>query len=203
VTAADVEAVRATGLADEAISDAIHVCALFNVIDRIADSMGFEVPPADYFALQAKPFFEEGYTLGVSGMPSEDRGYLMALNRILPTDLQGLILDIVILARGAPPELDRILVGYLRGYDSTVDWARAPDLDRLAELRPDPEGVQWLEERLRALERRLRRRRRMQRVLLTPLRPIFRPRVVRFVRRHAEAERRRSASSDERDGLGR
>lgn len=34
---------RAAGLDDEAIADAITVCALFNMIDRCADSLGFQL----------------------------------------------------------------------------------------------------------------------------------------------------------------
>jgi alkylhydroperoxidase family enzyme len=38
---ADVTAVRAVGVSDEAIEDALAVCACFNLIDRLADSFGF------------------------------------------------------------------------------------------------------------------------------------------------------------------
>ena len=41
----DAAAVRAAGVSDEALEEAIHVCALFNIVDRMADSLGFEVPP--------------------------------------------------------------------------------------------------------------------------------------------------------------
>ncbi len=34
---------RAAGLSDEAIADAIHVCANFNLINRVADALGFEL----------------------------------------------------------------------------------------------------------------------------------------------------------------
>ena len=57
----DVDAVRRTGVSDEAIADALHVCALFNVIDRIADGLGFDVPTAEQFAAAAPAFFERGY----------------------------------------------------------------------------------------------------------------------------------------------
>ena len=46
-----------------ALIDAIHVCALFNTIDRIADALGFEVPSDDYFRSRAGPFLEQGYAL--------------------------------------------------------------------------------------------------------------------------------------------
>ena len=37
----DAEAVRAAGLSDQAIVDALLVCAYFNLIDRLADSFQF------------------------------------------------------------------------------------------------------------------------------------------------------------------
>jgi alkylhydroperoxidase family enzyme len=57
----DVDAVRRAGASDEAIVDALHVCALFNMIVRIADGLGFEIPPASYFAEDAPSFLERGY----------------------------------------------------------------------------------------------------------------------------------------------
>jgi uncharacterized peroxidase-related enzyme len=38
----DAAPLRAAGLSDEEIESAVHVCALFNVINRVADSLGFE-----------------------------------------------------------------------------------------------------------------------------------------------------------------
>lgn len=61
VTGADVEAVRAAGVSDEAIEDAFAVCFGFNLIDRIADSLGFDCPPADVHAAYAERFLAEGY----------------------------------------------------------------------------------------------------------------------------------------------
>ena len=37
----DAEVVRATGVSDQAMVDALLVCAYFNLIDRLADSFGF------------------------------------------------------------------------------------------------------------------------------------------------------------------
>jgi uncharacterized peroxidase-related enzyme len=39
---ADVAPLREAGLSDEEIADAIHVCAIFNLINRLADAMGWE-----------------------------------------------------------------------------------------------------------------------------------------------------------------
>jgi alkylhydroperoxidase family enzyme len=61
VTAAEVDAVRAEGVSDEAIEDALAVCACFNLIDRVADSLGFDCPPAEAHAAYAGRFLEEGY----------------------------------------------------------------------------------------------------------------------------------------------
>lgn len=40
----DVEVVRATGVSEQAILDAIYICAAFSLIDRVADALGFTVP---------------------------------------------------------------------------------------------------------------------------------------------------------------
>jgi alkylhydroperoxidase family enzyme len=61
VTPEDVDAVRAAGVSDAAIEDALAVCACFNLIDRIADSLGFDLPPAEVHAGYAERFLAEGY----------------------------------------------------------------------------------------------------------------------------------------------
>ncbi len=60
---ADVEAVRAAGVSDDALEDAIHVCALFNMIVRMADSLGWDVPPVEAFAARAGTMLATGYRL--------------------------------------------------------------------------------------------------------------------------------------------
>lgn len=62
VTPADVAPLRAAGLTDEAIEDAIHVCALFNIIDRIADTLDFDVPGPDAVADSATTMLQRGYS---------------------------------------------------------------------------------------------------------------------------------------------
>jgi alkylhydroperoxidase family enzyme len=61
VESGDIDALRADGLSDEAIEDAIHVTVLFNIMDRIADSLGFEIPSAEGFARVADVLLKRGY----------------------------------------------------------------------------------------------------------------------------------------------
>lgn len=49
----DIVPLQAAGISRQAIEDAVYVCALFNIIDRIADSLNFAVPPAERFANSA------------------------------------------------------------------------------------------------------------------------------------------------------
>ena len=61
IDASDMESLRAEGLSDKDIEDAIHVTALFNIIDRIADSLGFAIPSAKSFASMAGVLLKRGY----------------------------------------------------------------------------------------------------------------------------------------------
>lgn len=61
VGGADARAVLAAGVSAEALADAVHVCALFNMIDRIADALGFHVPEPEEFARVAPGFLKRGY----------------------------------------------------------------------------------------------------------------------------------------------
>ena len=63
LSAADVQPLRVAGLSDAAIEDAIHVCALFNVYDRLADSFKFEVPDDAGFAMSATMLLKRGYDI--------------------------------------------------------------------------------------------------------------------------------------------
>jgi len=65
--AGDRAAVNAAGVSDEALIDAIHVCALFNMIVRLADSLGWDVPSPDALAARAPVLLERGYALAPTG----------------------------------------------------------------------------------------------------------------------------------------
>ena len=60
---ADADAVRAAGVADGALRDAITVCSLFNMIVRLADSLGWDVPSAERLRQRAPAMLEGGYAL--------------------------------------------------------------------------------------------------------------------------------------------
>jgi uncharacterized peroxidase-related enzyme len=57
----DAAVLRAAGLSDEEIESAVHVCALFNVINRVADSLGFETADADGYEKSARRLVSVGY----------------------------------------------------------------------------------------------------------------------------------------------
>ena len=61
VASADIGPLRAAGLTDAAIEDAINVCALFNMYDRVADALQFAIPDAKGFAVSAKMLLTRGY----------------------------------------------------------------------------------------------------------------------------------------------
>ncbi len=61
ITPADIAPLRAVGLSDVAIEDAIYICAYFNVIDRIADSLHFAVPSPEDFARGGPANLQRGY----------------------------------------------------------------------------------------------------------------------------------------------
>jgi alkylhydroperoxidase family enzyme len=61
VTEADVDAVRAAGVSDDAIEDAAFVCAVFTTIVRLADTFHFDVPPIEAFEQTAQMLLKLGY----------------------------------------------------------------------------------------------------------------------------------------------
>ncbi len=63
LTSDDADAVVAAGVSTDALVDAIHVAALFNMIDRLADSFGWDVPPFAAFRERAADMLGRGYAL--------------------------------------------------------------------------------------------------------------------------------------------
>lgn len=63
LTAEDVRTVMRTGVSKAAIREALEVAFLFNIYDRLADSMGWDVPSRStgYYQSGAKRLLEHGY----------------------------------------------------------------------------------------------------------------------------------------------
>ncbi len=63
LTPADARAVLAAGVDKAALAEAIHVAYLFNIYDRLADTMGWDVPdPAKgYYQVAAQRLLKRGY----------------------------------------------------------------------------------------------------------------------------------------------
>lgn len=59
----DVRAVIRAGVSKAAIADALEVAFLFNIYDRLADAMGWDVPPpaSGYYELAARRLLRHGY----------------------------------------------------------------------------------------------------------------------------------------------
>jgi hypothetical protein len=59
----DVRAALAKGVSKDAIADALEVAFLFNVYDRLADTMGWHVPEKEsgYYSVAAKRLLRHGY----------------------------------------------------------------------------------------------------------------------------------------------
>jgi alkylhydroperoxidase family enzyme len=59
----DVRAVIQAGVSKAAIADALEVAFLFNIYDRLADAMGWDVPPSGggYYQIAARRLLKRGY----------------------------------------------------------------------------------------------------------------------------------------------
>ena len=62
LTKADAEAAYSAGVSREALRDAAAVCAFFNMITRLADSLGWDLPSPDRLAQRAPAMLEGGYS---------------------------------------------------------------------------------------------------------------------------------------------
>lgn len=60
---ADVVPLRAAGISDEGVEDAIHACVLFNIYDRMADSLKFDLPGPAGYAASGRSLMKRGYLL--------------------------------------------------------------------------------------------------------------------------------------------
>ena len=63
VHSADLAPLHAAGVSDDGIEDAIHACVLFNIYDRLADSMKWHLPGPDGYAASGRSLMRRGYRL--------------------------------------------------------------------------------------------------------------------------------------------
>jgi alkylhydroperoxidase family enzyme len=61
VTKEDIETLRSSGLSDQAIEEAIYVCFSFNVMDRLADALEFDIPTPQQFKQGGRFLYRLGY----------------------------------------------------------------------------------------------------------------------------------------------
>jgi alkylhydroperoxidase family enzyme len=52
---------RQAGVSDAALRDAVYVCAIFNLIDRVSDALDFAIPSQEGFRKSAKALLKFGY----------------------------------------------------------------------------------------------------------------------------------------------
>ena len=60
----DVAPLRAAGLRDEAIEEALYVATLFNIITRLADAFEFDLPTEEQRKKDGTMLFKRGYKMG-------------------------------------------------------------------------------------------------------------------------------------------
>jgi alkylhydroperoxidase family enzyme len=63
LTVADAEAAYAAGVSRDALRDAAAVCAMFSMIVRLADSLGWDVPPWESVKQRAPAMLASGYSI--------------------------------------------------------------------------------------------------------------------------------------------
>jgi alkylhydroperoxidase family enzyme len=63
LTAEDFRPAMALGVTREAILEALHVAYLFNIYDRMADTLGWDVPAVEsgFYRTSAKRLLQRGY----------------------------------------------------------------------------------------------------------------------------------------------
>jgi hypothetical protein len=61
LSATRIQTVIAAGVTREAIRDAFYVAFLFNTYDRLADTLGWELPDEGYYPKAGKRLLAKGY----------------------------------------------------------------------------------------------------------------------------------------------
>ena len=67
LTRADAEAAYAAGVSVQALREAATVAALFSMITRLADSLGWDVPVPEQLRQRAPAMLDGGYAISAMG----------------------------------------------------------------------------------------------------------------------------------------
>ena len=59
----DAVPLQAAGISDQASKDAITVCTLFNIIDRLTDALSFAIPSPEHFTNSANSSATYSYVI--------------------------------------------------------------------------------------------------------------------------------------------
>ena len=63
VRPADIRATLRAGVSEDAVIDAVYVCFAFNLIDRVADALGFDLMDEEGYRRAAQALLRFGYKL--------------------------------------------------------------------------------------------------------------------------------------------
>lgn len=63
VSSDDIATLRSAGLSKRAIEEALYVCFLFNLIDRLADAFDFHLPTAAGYRRNGRVLYALGYRI--------------------------------------------------------------------------------------------------------------------------------------------
>jgi hypothetical protein len=69
ITAADVDSIFAAGWNDRALHDAVAICALFNLMNRLVNGLGVEAPES-YTKMAAQRLADGGYAQLLDFLPA-------------------------------------------------------------------------------------------------------------------------------------
>jgi len=71
VTVDDARALKDAGVSKEAAEDGVFVAACFGQLVRVADTLGWEIPPAEGFQASASFLLKAGYVMPLASRASD------------------------------------------------------------------------------------------------------------------------------------
>ena len=106
IGAYDVTLLREQGISDRGIVDATYICVGFNIINRIADAVGFELPPPGVFTRGTWFMRRFGYRLMSGTWPGPNRSDVCANDDVSLSDPYGMMRRLQTAVFSGPGTLD-------------------------------------------------------------------------------------------------